>query len=49
MEADQDTLPANINVNTPSVSIQLVPEFNPDAEIAASSATYPLDQLVRGL
>ena len=39
MEADEANSPANINANTPSVSIQPVPKFNPDAEIGASVAT----------
>ena len=39
MEADQANSPANINVNTSSVSNQSVPEFNPGAEIGASLAT----------
>ncbi len=40
MESEQATQAAP--VNTPSVSIQPVPEFNPDAEIGASLATKQL-------
>ena len=39
MEVDQADPPAQIHVTTPSVSIQPVPEFNPDAEFGASLAT----------
>ena len=39
MEADQADPPAQIHVTTPSVSIQPVPEVNPDAEFGASLAT----------
>ena len=39
MEADQADPPAQIHVTTPSVSIQPVPEFNPDAEFGPSLAT----------
>ena len=39
METEQADTPAQIHVTTPSVSIQPVPEFNPDAELGASLAT----------
>ena len=39
MAEDQADPPAQIHVTTPSVSIQPVPEFNPDAELGASLAT----------
>ena len=39
MAEDQADPPAQIHVTTPSVSIQPVPEFNPDAELGASIAT----------
>ena len=39
MDVDQANSPANIRVNTPSVLIRPVAEFNPDTEIGASLAT----------
>ncbi len=37
--AEDQAPPGNINVHTQSVSIQPVPEFNPDSELGASLAT----------
>ncbi len=37
--AEDQAPPGNINVHTQSVSIQPVPEFNPDSEVGASLAT----------
>lgn len=37
--AQEQAKPANIHVHTQSVSIQPVPEFNPDSEVGASLAT----------
>ena len=37
--AENQAPPGNINVHTQSVSIQPVPEFNPDSELGASLAT----------